>query len=157
MHSHLSSRQKLHVAGTLLSILLTHLGLCKEATVHNQIQCIEKTDTMLWLHVKKTHCNKILVLSPDTGVDMIGLPVQCTQDKDTIVQVSDMNPREVKLIYMKRLIAALSNDPDLANVAAATHSTVLQTLFVVTGCDYIFFSAAWRKQHFCNAFSIQIL
>ena len=49
---------------------------------------------------------------PDTDVYMIGLPLQCTQDKDIIVQISDMNSRELKLLYMKRLIAALSNEPD---------------------------------------------
>ena len=56
----------------------------------------------------------VLVLSPDTDIYMIGLPLQCTQDKDIIVQTSDMNSWELKLLYMKRLIAAISNDPDLA-------------------------------------------
>ena len=51
---------------------------------------------------------------------------------------------------MKQLIAALSNDPDLANVPAATHSKVLQTLFVVTntGCDYISFFSGIGKATF---------
>ena len=52
---------------------------------------VEETDTMLWLHAKRMHCTKILVLSSDTDVYMIGLPIQCTQDKDIIVQISDMN------------------------------------------------------------------
>lgn len=66
--------------------------------------------------------------SPDTDVYMIGLPLRCAQDKDVTVQISDMNSRELKLHYTKRLRAALSNDLDLANVAEATHSKVLQTL-----------------------------
>ena len=107
---------------------------------------------MLWLHAKRTSSNKILVLSPDTDVYMIGLPLQCTQDKDIIVQISDINSRELKLLYLKKLIAALSSDPDLANVASATHSTVLQTLFVVTGCDYISFFNGVGKARFLQYF-----
>ena len=53
---------------------------------------------------------------------------------------------------MKRLTAALSNDPDLANVAAATHSKVLQTPFVVTGCDYISFFSGLGKATFLRYF-----
>jgi hypothetical protein len=54
---------------------------------------------------------------------------------------------------MKRLIAGLPNDPDLANIAAATHLKVLQTRIVVTGCDYVSFSVDSGKQHSCDTFS----
>lgn len=40
---------------------------------------------------------------------------------------------------MQRLITALSNDPDLANVEMATLPKVLQTPFVVIGHEYISF------------------
>ncbi len=43
---------------------------------------------------------------------------------------------------MKWLIAGLPNDPDLANVAAATHSKVLQIPTVVIGREYASFSVA---------------
>ena len=99
----------------------------------------EEADTMLWLHAKQTQCNQILVLTPDTDVYMIGLPLQCTQDKDIIIQISDRNSREVKLLHMRQLIIALSNDPDLASVETTLLPKILQTLFVVTGCDYISF------------------
>ena len=36
----------------------------------------EETDRMLWLYAERTHCNRILVLSLDTDVYMIGLPLQ---------------------------------------------------------------------------------
>ena len=58
----------------------------------------------------------------------------------------------IKLLYTKRLIVALSNDPDLANIAAATHSKVLQTLFVVTGCDYVSFFSGMGKATFLRCF-----
>ena len=53
---------------------------------------------------------------------------------------------------MKRLTAALSNDPDLASIAAATHTKVVQTLFVVTGCDYISFFSGMGKATFLRYF-----
>ena len=143
VHTYLSSHQKFYVAGAFAE-QLANTSWFVEGNNSRQpdpaYSCnAEETDTMLWLHAKRTNCNKILVLSPDTDVYMIGLPLQCTKDKDIIVQISDMNSRELKLLYMKRLTAALSNDPDLASVAAATHTKVVQTLFVVTGCDYISF------------------
>lgn len=76
---------------------------------------------------------------------MIGSPLQCTQKKEDIVQISAMNSRELKLLHMQWLITALSNDPDLANVEMATLPKVLRTLFVVTGCDYISFFQ-WRGE-----------
>ena len=156
MHSYLSSHQKFYVAGAFADHLANTCWFV-EGNSSPQPDPVyscnaEETDTMIWLHAKKTHCNKILVLSPDTEVYMIGLPLQCTQDKDIIVQISDMNSRELKLLYMKRLRAVLSNSPDLANVAEATHSKVLQTLFVVTGCDYVSFFSGLGKATFLRCF-----
>lgn len=73
-------------------------------------------------------------------------------EKDVIVQISPINSRELKLLHLNRLLIALSNDPDLANVAIDSHSKVLQTLFVVSGCDYTSFLVALEKQHFYAAF-----
>ena len=112
----------------------------------------EEADTMLWLHAKQTQCNQILVLSPDTDVYMIGLPLQCTQDKDIIIQISDRNSREAKLLHMRQLIIALSNDPDLASVETTLLPKILQTLFVVTGCDYISFFSGIGKARFLRYF-----
>ena len=83
MHSHLSPHQKFYISGVFAEHLQTHLGFV-EGSSSPQPDLVyscnaEETDTMLWLHAKKTHCNKILVLSPDTDVYMIGLPLQCTE------------------------------------------------------------------------------
>ena len=112
----------------------------------------EETDTMLWLHADRTECSKILVISPDTDVYFIGLPLKCTQDKEIIVQISEMNSRDLKLLYMNRLIAALASDPDMASIPTSTHPNVLQTLFVVTGCDYISFFNGIGKATFLRCF-----
>ncbi len=157
MHTHLSSHQKFYVAGAFADHLANTSwfvgGSCSTPQPDPAYSCnAEETDTMLWLHAKKTHCSKILVLSPDTDVYMIGLPLQCTREKDIIVQISDMNSRELRLISMKRVIGALLNDPDLANIAAGTHSQILQSLFVATGCDYTSFFSGLGKTTFLRYF-----
>ena len=68
------------------------------------------------------------------------------------MQANTQKNRELKLLSMKHLIAAFSNDPDIVNVAAATHTQVMQTLFVVTGCDYISFFNGIGKATFLKYF-----
>ena len=120
INPHLSSNQKFYVAGAFTENLANTTWLVEGNSSPQpdpMFSCnAEEADTMLWLHAKQTQCNQILVLSPDTDVYMIGLPLQCTQDKDIIIQISDRNSREVKLLHMRQLIIALSNDPDLASV-----------------------------------------
>ena len=152
MNTHLSSHQNFYVSGAFAEHLANTSWFVEGSSIPQpdpMYSCnAEETDTMLWLHAKRTQCNKILVLSPDADVYMIGLPLQCTQNKDIIVQISDINSRELKLLHMKRLITALSDDPDLANVDTTLLSKVLQTLFVVTGCDYVSFFSGIGKATF---------
>ena len=106
MHFYLSSHQKFYVAGAFTE----HIAIAcwfVEGNGSPQPDPVYPCNAGI-------HC-KVLVLFPDT-VYMISLPLQCTEDKDVIVQISDINSRELKLLYMKGLIAALCNDPDLANV-----------------------------------------
>ena len=67
-------------------------GLSQAAIVLNQTLLLipvcnaEETDTRIWLHVKQTDFQNILVISPDTDV----------YNKNIIVQVNPMNCRELK-------------------------------------------------------------
>ena len=112
----------------------------------------EEADTRLWLHAKQTRYSKILVLSPDTDVYHIGLPLQCTSEKEIIVQVSAVNSKERKLINLRKLLAALQNDPDLADIDPSILAQIFQTLFVVSGCDYISFFSQLGKATFMRYF-----
>ena len=91
-------------------------------------------------------------MSPDTDVYLIGLPLPCTKNKHILVQVSPMSSRKVKLICTESLNRALSNDPDLATIPQNSHSNVIQTLFVVSGCDYISFFSGIGKATFTKYF-----
>ena len=111
-----------------------------------------ETDTRLWLHVRNTNSQQILICSPDTDIYHIGLPLQCTQEKQVIVQISAINSRELQLLHLNHLILAMRNDPDLANVDATILPSVLQTLFVTTGCDYTSFFSGIGKATFLRYF-----
>ena len=108
----------------------------------------EETDTRIWLHVKQTTANRVLIVSPDTDVYHIGLPLHPFHGKDVIVQISLVNSRELCLLHMNHLVSALRNDPDLAAIRSTILPQVLQTLFVTSGCDYISFFSGIGKVTF---------
>lgn len=76
----------------------------------------EETDTRLWLHVKRTTTTHILVISPDTDIYHIGLPLQHGNQKEIIIQVNPYNCKDLSYLHLPALITALSNDPDLSSV-----------------------------------------
>ena len=59
---------------------------------------------------------------------------------------------ESKFIDMHKLISALKNDPDLRGVPEKIRPSVLQSLYVCTGCDYVSFFNGLGKASFLTAF-----
>ena len=108
----------------------------------------EETDTRLWLHVRKTKHNKILIMSPDTDVYNIGLPLPSIQEKEVIVQVSTYSARELKFLHLSSLVTAFKNDPDLARIRHEILPQIFQTIYVATGCDYTSFFSEIGKATF---------
>lgn len=68
---------------------------------------------------KKTSCNRIMVVSPDTDVYHIGLPMDCIREKEIIVKISLLSKHMLKIINMRNLLHALEHDPELANIGRA--------------------------------------
>ena len=62
----------------------------------------EETDTRVWLHARKTACTQILILSPDTDVYFIGLPLQCTQEKSIVIQISQFFFQRIATLECKQ-------------------------------------------------------
>ena len=115
--------------------------------------CIaEETDTRLWLHATQCPLHNILVLSPDTDVYHIGLPLACINNKEIIVQVSAINNKQLKLLHLSALVKALDHDPDLSKIERDILPQVLQSLYVVSGCDYISFFSNMGKATFLRYF-----
>ena len=90
----------------------------------------EETDT----YVRQTRHVRILVMSPDTDVYMIGIPLECMQSKEVVVQVSKHNAREVRILSLSAIIKAMENDPDLSS---RDLPQILQAIYVSTGCAQI--------------------
>lgn len=85
IHTHHLSHQRFYVTGAFAEPL-SNTSWFVEGSKSPQpdpeySSNAEETDTMLWLHAKKTNCNTLLVLSPDTDVYTIGLTLQCSQKK----------------------------------------------------------------------------
>ncbi len=113
----------------------------------------EEADTRLWLHVKNTDHHRVLVITPDTDVYMIGLGLQGSgQTKDVIAQVSPYSSRELTFLHMSRLIRALETDPDLGKLKQSELPFIFQALFVCTGCDYVSFFSGIGKSTFLRYF-----
>ena len=150
---HLQPTQALYVAGAFSGVLTNSawyvLG-SNEAQPDPSFSCnAEKTDTRLWLHARKSSYNRILILSPDTDIYHVGLPLKWVTQKEIMIQISAINSRQLKLLNLNGLIQALCNDPDQAHIDRALLPQVQQTLYVVSGCDYIsFFSEICKATFF---------
>ncbi len=156
IQTHLQPQQTRYVAGgfedpasdTVWSVTGTN-----RAQPRPQFTCnAGETDTRLWLHVKLSTYSRILILSPDTDVYNIGLPLESATRKDVVVQISAINCRQLDLVNVTALVTALSNDPDLADVNPAVLPKVLQAMYVCTGCDYISFFSKVGKATFLRYF-----
>ena len=97
----------------------------------NALSCnAEESDTRIWLHVINSAGTKKLVLSPDTDIYHIGLPIITTTEFDIVVQLSSFSSLEHRLLDMQALIKALRNDPDLAVIDPAFSSSVIQMIYI---------------------------
>ena len=77
---------------------------------------VEETDTRIWLHATRTGCSHVLIVSPDTDVYHIGLPLPCVTQKQILVQMSVINSQQLRLLNLTAFVQALGNDPDLAHL-----------------------------------------
>ena len=66
----------------------------------------EETDTRLWLHCRHTECRKILILSPDTDIYHIGLPL-IHRENNIMVRINMYNSRDLCYLHLPSLVKAL--------------------------------------------------
>ena len=153
---HLMPHQSLFIAGAFEDNLVNTTWFVKgqdRPQPHPAFTCnAEETDTRLWLHAKNTTSKEILVISPDTDVYHIGLPLSCARQKEVIIQLSEANKRQLKFLNLSNLILALENDPDLANIDHTTLPQIIQTFYASTGCDYTSFFSKMGKATFFKYF-----
>lgn len=63
----------------------------------------------LAIHIVNANCTNILILSPDTDVYHIGLPIVANTNLKVFVQLSKFTEREVHLVDVQALIKAFQN------------------------------------------------
>ena len=111
-----------------------------------------ETDNRLWLHATKTIHDQVLIISRDTDVYHIGLPLKCTQNKEIVMQISALSSRELQLLNVTHLIWAIQTDPDLALIDQNKLPAIMQTVYAVSGCDYVSFFSGLGKATFLRYF-----
>ena len=117
----------------------------------------EEADTRIWLHVFQSFGGRKLVCSPDTDVYHIGLPLIQSVSQDIYVQLSALTSPDEKLLHINSFCSSLFCDPDLALTPEQVRPSLLQSLFICTGCDYISFFSGIGKATFLSLLSAFIL
>ena len=115
----------------------------------------EESDSRVWLHAFGCKRHRILIYSPDTDTYHVGLPLlEWYSNTEVTVQLAPSAPfepySESRFLVLNNLRLALHEDPDLADIKRPALASVLQTVFVATGCDYVSFFARIGKATFLD-------
>ena len=102
----------------------------------------------IWLHVVNSTGSKKLVLSPDTDIYQIGLPIVNGTDLECLIRLSFFNSIEHQFLDIQALISAFHNDPELAALDPVAIPSVMQMVYICTGCDFISFFNGFGKATF---------
>ena len=89
--------------------------------------------------------------SPDTDVYNIGLSMP--DNKDYIVQLNVHHSADKKYLILKHLILAFQGDPDLHALPRDHLGSIMQSLYISTGCDYISYFKTFGKAKIINIFT----
>lgn len=153
--SHLRGSQTLYVSGAFsgkIEDTAWYVNYKNEPEPDPNYHCnAEEADSRLWLHARKTKYSRILVITPDTDVYMVGLGLPCARSKEIVAQINPYHTRELRLLHLNRLITALETDPDLGKVESDL-PRILQAIYVATGCDYTSFFSRIGKSTFLRYF-----
>ena len=88
------------------------------------------------------------MLSPDTDVYHIGVPIIADTDLECVVRLSSFNSTEHQFLDLQALVDAFRNDPSLGGVDTALLPSVMQMVYICTGCDFISFFNGFGKATF---------
>ena len=116
--------------------------------------CMEEGDTRVWLHCKTSAGTNKIIYSPDTDTFHVAIGLlddPRLSEYDIYVQLNKLGSNP-KYMHLTSLQAALLSDPDLAAIPTAIKLQCLQTLYVVTGCDYTSFMHGFGKVSFLKNF-----
>ena len=96
--------------------------------------------------------NNAKILSPDTDLYIISLPLPSIQEKEIIIQISTYSARESKFLHLSGLVSTLRNNPDLTLICPNILLQVFQMIYATTGSDYTSFFSEIGKATFLRYF-----
>ena len=152
---HLRIGQKLILSGCLAGDLqdqgweVTHGDKYPKVTVEYASNAVE-ADMRIWRHALQTNAKKVMIYSPDTDIYNIGLTL-LKPGCHYIVQLN-LPQYPPKYVSVNKLIASFKADPDLATVQPSKLPSIMQQLYVCTGCDYLSYFSGIGKAMFLNCF-----
>jgi hypothetical protein len=119
----------------------------------------EEADIRIWKHAIASDAQNILIVSPDTDVYNIGLPVatHIVNQKNIAVQISMPSSHEKTFVNINNLLHALLNDGDLSALASANLPSIFISLFLATGSDYTSYFKTFGKVTVLNVFFNMLL
>ena len=87
----------------------------------------------------------------DSRVRFHSVKSEQRNDKEVVIQLADKLGHQ-SFIHINKLIKCLKSDPDLVQVTNDSVCSVIQFLFLVSGCDYISIFAVFGKISFLQTF-----
>lgn len=95
-----------------------------------------------------------MLYSPETDVYHIGLPILLKQQPqlDVYIQLCAWCKNSNRYLHVNAFLHALASDPDLAQVPLEKRASIMQMLYIATGCDYISYFKGIGKVFFLNVF-----
>ena len=113
----------------------------------NYLSNAEEADMRIWRHATQTSAQHILVYSPDTDVYNIGVPIiqERRLSTECIVQLNGPHSQVLKYLHINNLTQALEDDPDLATLPRDSLPSIIQILFICSGCDYVSYFSGLGK------------
>ena len=74
----------------------------------------------------------------DTDIYHIGLPIiQEDPSTEVYIELHGRRRGSHRYLHLNKFIYALHSDPDLAQVSPGKRASVVQAVYILTGCDYI--------------------
>ena len=92
---------------------------------------------------------KNFLYSPDTDIYHIGMPL-LEQTTEVYIQLHGRRKDFNRYLHVNKLVQSLHSDPDLAQIPLAHRASILQMVYITTGCDYISYFRGIGKVFFLN-------
>jgi len=108
--------------------------------IDEKLTCnIEEGDMRVWMHCKYSVGTRKLIFSPDTDTYHVGMGLledARISECDIYVQINRICDPD-KFLHLSKVGGALQFDHSMATVPSQLRPQILQTLYVVTGCDCV--------------------